>query len=117
MNDTENQITYVDTAQVEKLYYSVFKVAKHFLDQSKRFTIDQLHLHNDPTYDEVANLANNLASIITSLASSGGWDEERIALNARQAALFMEQMALAISKKDAESLSDAAQKLEKMDFI
>lgn len=103
--------------EVQKLYYSVFKVAKHFLDQSKMFTIDQLHQHNDPTYDEVASLANNLASIISHLASSGGWDEERIALNARQAALFMEQMALAISKKDQDCLFEAAKKLESMDFI
>lgn len=103
--------------EIQKLYYSVFKVAKHFLDQSKMFTIDQLHQHNDPTYDEVAELASHLATIIGYLASTGGWEEERIALNARQAALFMEQMALAITKKDDEALFAAAKDLENMDFI
>jgi hypothetical protein len=113
----EVQTKEVEQEDVEKLYQSVFKVAKHFLNQSKRFTIHELAMHNEPTYDEVAKLANNLAAIIGVTASTGGWEEERIALNARQAALFMEQMALAISAKDDKALYEAADKLEKMDFI
>lgn len=103
--------------EVQTLYLSVFKVAKHFLSQSKAFTISELCQHNDPTYDEVANIARILASLISHIASNGGWDEERIALNARQAALLMEQMALAISKQDDKALKEAASQLEQMSFI
>lgn len=102
---------------VEDLYQLVFKVAKHFLDQSKAFTIGDLCKHNDPTYDEIARNATVLASLISKMASLGGWDEERIALNAKQAALLMEQMASAISKQDDKALSSAAEQLGKMSFI
>lgn len=103
--------------EVEKLYQMVFRVAKKFLDQSKRFTISQLQTHNDPSYEELAEAASQLAAVIDSLAKAGGWGEERISLNARQAALLMEQMALAIVNKSEDDLERAAADLEKMDFI
>lgn len=102
---------------IQKLYHAVFRVAKHFLDQSKRFTIAELKQHDEPTYEEVAQLARELAALIGALAATGGWDEERVALNARQAATHMEQMAIAIVLQDSEKLASAASSLEKMDFI
>lgn len=103
--------------QVEKLYRMVFRVAKTFLDQSKRFTISELQEHDDPTYDELAEAARQLAAVIASLAKTGGWGEERISLNAMQAALLMEQMAIAIAKHDENALERAAGELDRMDFI
>jgi len=103
--------------EIQKLYHEVFKVAKHFLDQSVSFTIQELNGHNEPTYQEVADLANMLAGVINSLASSGGWNEDRIALNARQAALHMEQMALCIVNEDDTGLDVARKQLDAMDFV
>lgn len=99
------------------LYQRVFKVAKHFLDQSKLFTVEELSQHNDPTYDQFADYARLMASTIDAIAEAGGWEEERISLNARQAALVMEQMALSIAKHDQEGLKTAGHELEKMSFV
>lgn len=103
--------------ELQKLYRQVFRVAKSFLDQSKLFTVEELCEHNDPTYDQVAEYAKLMASTIGAIAEAGGWDEERISLNARQAALIMERMALCIVAQDQKGLTVAAEDLEKMTFI
>lgn len=103
--------------KIERFYQLVFKVAKHFLDQSKRFTIAELQTHNDPTYKELAEAARELAGVIEAVAHSGGWAQDRISLNARQAALLMEQMAIAIAKEDEGMLERAASDLDRMPFI
>ncbi|KMV29062.1 hypothetical protein AB733_19995 [Photobacterium swingsii] len=99
------------------LYQRVFKVAKHFLDQSKLFTVQELSQHNEPTYEQFAEYANLMASTIGAIAEAGGWDEERISLNARQAALLMEKMALCIANHDQDGLKAAEHDLEKMSFV
>lgn len=103
--------------EVLSLYQDVFKVANHFLVQSKAFTIQELAEHNEPTYGEVAKLAEQLAMIITQLASAGGWESERIALNAKQAALHMSEMALAITENNTDALAESRAKLTKITFI
>ncbi|OXS02405.1 hypothetical protein [Shewanella algae] len=103
--------------QVHVLYQSVFQIANRFLNQAHIFSIAELKAHNDPTYDELAKFAHKVAQILAKLAEIGEWDEERIALNARQAALHMEEMAIAINKEDKEKLDAAAAKLADMPFI
>lgn len=103
--------------QLKALYQRLFKVAKHFLDQSKLFTVEELQQHDDPTYSEFADFAGAMAGTMEAIADLGGWTELRIAMNARQAALIMKEMAEAISSKDQEKLEAAADRLEKMTFI
>ncbi|MGO3443276.1 MAG: hypothetical protein ACTINA_07165 [Pseudoalteromonas distincta] len=103
--------------EIQNLYQLVFKVAKHFLEQFELFSIQELAEHDEPTYEEVAKRAKRLAEIISVFAEHGDWNNERVVLNAKQAALHMERMALAISEKKNEDLAQAAQSLQKMDFI
>ncbi|EHS1094336.1 hypothetical protein NMV64_003369 [Vibrio cholerae] len=103
--------------EVLKIYQDVFKVAQHFLKQSKFYNIEELAQHNEPTYEQVAELAQLLAGILAQMAANGGWDEERVALNASQAAMHMHEMARAISKKDKEALGSARAKLSNMTFV
>ena len=102
----------------EEIYQHLFKTANHILEQSKLFTITELAEHDDPTYEEVAKIANRLAVIISQLADDAGdWASERIALNAKQAALHMAEMASAISEKNIEDLDLAREKLDQLTFI
>ncbi|MCH1930318.1 hypothetical protein L9G16_09000 [Shewanella sp. A25] len=103
--------------ETKTLYQLVFKTANYFLEQAKLFSIAELKEHNDPTYDELAKYAHKVAAIIGRLADLGEWEESRIALNARQAALYMESMAIAISLENADALEEATSKLDAMTFI
>lgn len=99
------------------LYQVVFKVARHFIQQSKVHSIDVLLSHNDPTYEEIAEITKNLADLMQQLADVGGWNEERIAANAKQASLHMSEMATAIVNNDEDALELARNNLEKISFI
>ncbi len=103
--------------EIQRLYQLVFKVANRFLEQFESFSIQELAEHNEPTYEFVAKQANRIAAIISMIAADGDWSGERVALNARQAALHMEKMALAITQNNKEDLQQAAECLQKMDFI
>ncbi|MFL9782815.1 hypothetical protein BCV35_013575 [Vibrio cyclitrophicus] len=103
--------------QLLEFYQRLFRVAKRFLDQSKLFTVQELSDHNEPTYDDLARYAEMMSSTMETIAVVGGWNEERITINAQQAALIMKEMALAISAHDQEALTDAADRLERMSFI
>jgi hypothetical protein len=103
--------------KIQELYQLVFSVAKHFLEQFELFAIEELAEHDEPTYAEVAKRAKRLAEIISMFAEHTDWSGARIALNAKQAALFMEQMALAISEQNNEELDKAAKNLKAMSFI
>ncbi|EJH6266986.1 hypothetical protein AB3A00_003291 [Vibrio cholerae] len=103
--------------QLQHFYQRLFKVAKHFLDKSKLFTVQELSQHNDPTFEELAKYAGMMAATMETIANVGGWSEERITINAQQAALIMKEMALAIAAHDQEALTQASDRLEQMSFI
>ena len=99
------------------LYDQIFKTAQYFLEQTDEYSINILQQHDEPTYSNVAKASKTLAKILEAIAVTGGWDEERMALNARQAALFMEQMALAIEEQNQEMLDEYTKKLSGMAFL
>ncbi|WP_454442802.1 hypothetical protein [Vibrio bathopelagicus] len=103
--------------EIQEIYQRVFKVAKYFLDQSNFYTIQELAEHNEPTYDEVARIAKQLAGVLEQMAKNGGWDEERVALNASQAALHMIEMATSIAEQNQENLTSSSERLEKLTFV
>jgi hypothetical protein len=103
--------------KIHELYQLVFKVSKHFLEQMIAYKVEELAEHNEPTYDELAMHAKRVAEVMTVFAAHSNWSGERVALNAKQAALYMEQMALAISDQNQEELDKAADNLKAMDFI
>ena len=97
------------------LYQAIFKVAKHFIEQSKANSIIELKEHNEPTYAELAQIAKDIASILEAISEiEDNWDNQRLALNSKQAALYMEQMALAINNDDQQSLDSELNNLEKL---
>lgn len=103
--------------KIQELYQLVFKVSKHFLEQLEVFKVEELAKHNEPTYDDLAMHAKKVAEVMTIFAAHSDWSGERVALNAKQAALYMEQMALAIGDHNQEELDKAAENLKSMDFI
>jgi hypothetical protein len=100
-----------------EMYQIVFKIARHFIQQSKLHSIDELLTHNDPTYEQIAHETKSLASIMEQIAAVGGWNEERIASNAKQAAIYMSEMAVAIINNKESDLEVAREHLEKISFI
>lgn len=103
--------------EIQQLYRLVFKVSKHFIEQYNDFEIHELAGHDEPTYEELAKRAKRTAEIISIFAAHSDWSGERIALNARQAALHMQQMAVAITENNQEDLAEAARLLNAMDLI
>ncbi len=95
-----------------ELYETIFRVSRHFLNQSKKHSIFELKQHNEPTYEEIARMAKDLAGVMDMLADIGDWDESRMALNAKQASIHMSEMAEAIEKGCEDTLENARQKLE-----
>lgn len=102
--------------QVHDLYQKIFQVANYFLEHAKLYSIEELQGF-DPSFEDVAKHARLLASSLTTLGAMGAWSEERIALNARQACLLMERIALAIGKQDQNGLAAAVEELDGMTFI
>ena len=100
-----------------EMYQIVFNIARHFIEQSKLYSIEELLEHNDPTYEEIAKNTKALAKLMESVADLGGWNEERIALNAKQSAIYMSQMAIAIVQNNENDLKIARSHLESITFI
>lgn len=99
---------------VVELHYLVLRVANYFLQQVSNYSITELSAHNDPTYDDVAKQSRVIASTLRAISSNGVYSEERLAINAQQAAVFMETMALAIRNEDQDELDRAAKDLKMM---
>lgn len=103
--------------QILELYNEVFKIARHFLKQAESHDIFTLNQHNDPTYEQIAQSAELLATFMEAIATDGGFNEVRISLNAKQAALFMKRLALAITEENQEKLDEAKSQLASLNFI
>lgn len=100
-----------------EMYQMVFKIAQHFIRQSKNYSIEELLTHDDPTYENIAKETKTIAKLMESLAELGGWNEERSSLNVKQAAIYMSQMAIAIVEVNEKDLKEARLHLEKITFI
>lgn len=103
--------------KILELYNEVFKIARHFLKQTDSHDIFTLNQHNNPTYEKIAQSAEFLAALMEAIAMDGGFNEVRISLNAKQAALFMKSLALAITEEDQEKLDEAKNQLANLNFI
>jgi hypothetical protein len=103
--------------EAAEMYQLIFKISRYFITQSRNCSIDELLTHNDPTYEEIAKETTSLAKFMESLADLGGWDEERMTLNVKQAAIYMSQMAMAIVNNNEDELKIARNHLESITFI
>jgi len=99
-----------------ELYTKLHEVSGWFVRHVESKTIDELRGFN-PSFAQIAKLAENTADIITKLLNVGVWDDDRVIANARQAAILMQQAAQAIENGDDNSIQDAARRLSLMDFI
>src|SRR5690606_3397799 len=97
MEHRMNVLSIEPSTAVAELHMMVTRTGNHFLKQVSSYAIDDLKLHNDPTYEDIAKDARFLASVLKNISSLGVYSEERLADNALQAALFMERMARAIN--------------------
>lgn len=100
---------------IRDLYQRLFKVANRFLEIAGTFSIGELRDH-DPSVGELARSATMLAKVMNELADDE-YSEERIAINAAQAALFMRQVAIAVRKQDEKLLEKAISDLENVEFV
>ncbi|WP_343462991.1 hypothetical protein [Pantoea sp.] len=99
-----------------ELYTKLHEVSGWFVRHVGSKSIDDLRTFN-PSFAQIAKLAETTADIITKLLTVGVWDDDRVIANARQAATLMHQAAQAIENGDDMSIKDAARRLAKMDFI
>ncbi|MCT7360203.1 hypothetical protein [Thalassolituus pacificus] len=103
--------------EVSELHHEIVRVGNMFLKQVEKYSILELKEHDDPTYEDVAKAARLMSQLLEEIASIGVYGEERLASNAAQAALFMERMAIAISKCNQEALDVAVSELKGMALI
>ena len=95
---------------MKDLYLRVLVLADTFLANSKVFRLNIDYLKDvDPSAEEVAKIMNVLADILEGLAG----DDPSIALNAKQCALIMESIAIAIVKGDPSELEALFSMLER----
>lgn len=99
-----------------ELYTKLHQVSGWFVRHVESKSIDELRGFN-PSFAQIANLAESTADIITQLLNVGVWDDDRVIANARQASILMHQVAQAIENRDDNSLKDGARRLALMDFI
>jgi len=89
------------------------QTANKFLHNSRRFSVDILAEEN-PTYDEVAKLMDDVADIITLLADDF---DPMMAQKASEYCRLMTKMGLAISRRDQEALELHARELDRRPFL
>lgn len=106
-----------ENKDLDVLYQKLYSVANHFLEQTSMFTINDLNGHNPKTYVLVAQHCQMISANIEALTRMDVWDDERKALNARQAALVIERLALAIKMQHQEDLDRAVDELYAHTFI
>lgn len=87
--------------EARKLYERILQTANGFLHQSKFFSIEILQAEN-PTYEEVAEFALELAEFVWILSDDG--DDPMLHQKALEYASLMHLMGKAITKGDSEEL-------------
>ncbi|WP_323169210.1 hypothetical protein [Pantoea agglomerans] len=99
-----------------ELYAKLHEVSGWFVRHVESKNLEELRGFN-PSFAQIAKLAESTAAIITQLLNVGVWDDDRVIANAHQAATLMHQAAQAIENGDDNSIKDAARRLGMMDFI
>ncbi|MFW7226152.1 MULTISPECIES: hypothetical protein [unclassified Serratia (in: enterobacteria)] len=99
-----------------QLYWKIREVSGWFIQHVNTKALDELRNFN-PSFDEIAQLAEQAVMVIKSLLHLGLWEDERVILNAQQATTLMQQIAEGITKDDRHSVKDGAERLSQMDFF
>lgn len=103
---------------LRELYAYIIKFANFFLDKTVglQFDIRTLQEHN-PSFDEVANIARLVATNIELLAERDSFDSQSIAIDSKQIAYLMGQIASGITQGDKGMVEQARSQLDKMPFL
>lgn len=96
---------------IHKLYQLLFLVTNKFLAMANKFSIQELQQEHDPDVDSIASDATDLSKIMNQIADEK-WEDERLAMNAAQAALHMRMVAIAVRKGNQELFDKALADLE-----
>lgn len=97
----------------QELYFKILEHAGAFLHNSKRFSVDVL-AEDDPSYETIAELMQNLATIITVLAEDF---DPMMGEKAIDYCSIMKKMGIAIKNKDQNVLSKLVCELDKRSFL
>lgn len=103
----------IDIAYV---YQLLFKVTNKFLEMANKFGIHELQNKHNPTIEEIATDATDLSRIMNQIADEK-WDDERLAMNAAQAAHFMRNIAIAVRNGNEEVFSRSLRDLENHELV
>lgn len=99
-------------AKAEKLYAVILRAANYFLHNCKTYPIEIL-IEDDPSYEEVAGLAEGLRKILHALMDDL---DPQLTQQAYDYCSLMSQMANAINTKDESALTALVTILEKKPF-
>ena len=101
---------------ISEFYELIYKITNNFLVMADKFTISELKKKHDPTMLEIAEDATDLSKIMNSIADDK-WDDERLALNAAQAALHMRRAAIAVRNENKELFEQAINDLASLSLV
>ena len=76
-----------------------------------KFAFHELKQSHDPSVEEIAQAATDLAKIMNQIADEK-WEDERLAMNAAQAAFHMRMVAIAVRRENEEAFLRALKDLE-----
>jgi hypothetical protein len=104
------------TLDIARVYQVMFRITNRFVKMANEHSIYELKEKHDPTMEEIADDARELAKIMNHIADEK-WGDERLALNAAQAALYMRRVAIAVRNSNEEVFNSALAELESHELV
>lgn len=103
-----------DDLDIREIYFRILIIANKFVTNASLFNLDINLLKNlNPNATQIAKDIKSLSQIVDSLAT-GEFSDQNLAINAKQATLFMLQIAEAIQAESKQDLNDRLSDLEKL---
>ncbi|MBD2859197.1 hypothetical protein IB286_09280 [Spongiibacter sp. KMU-158] len=97
------------------LYDKVLQTANELLQSAKKFHISYLQSKSDPTYEEIAELIDDVCKIIVVLCEDV--DEPELGAKAFEYCAYVKNMAIAIKEGDETALERYVEELDRKSFL
>ena len=103
-----------DDLDIREIYFRILIITNKFVTNASLFNLDINLLKSlNPNASQIAKDIKALSHIIESLANED-YSDQNLAINAKQAALFILQIAEAIQDESKQNLDDRLRDLEKL---